>query len=558
MPGPRLRATFALLGAVVVVAGCTVPGPAPPTDRQPGSIDPPVVEQDPDGRGGGTLRIGLSVAPVSIDPRFVADDEGELVVGALFDPLVRLDERFQVVPAAAESWEIDASGTRFTFHLAEASFHDGTPVTAEDFRRAFARIADGGADPLSFLDHLLAPVVGADEARAGGELAGVEVVDERTLRIRLSDPHPRFLEILTNPALVPLPPAADDLEEFGRQPIGNGPFQLAEPRDGQPFLRLSRYADHPSPAELDEVLLQVYEGDPSRDRQWQDLLDGQLQVAEIPPDRLEEAEDRFGASEDGYTGPGLLTGTTSTVYLYGFDTTTPPFDDERIRRAVSLAIDRTALAEEVMSGTRLPATSIVPPPFPGAQPGACDHCRHDRFAARRLLAEAQADGVELESFTLDHQRGRTHAAIAERMAADIEEALAVEVRLAGRDLGPFVRAARAGELPVFRLGWSATEPGAGAWLYPLFHSSQIGVDNWSRFGDEEVDDLLEQARTSPLRSDALFAHRAAERRILAAAPAIPLLWYRHARVVTPEVEGLTWTALGRVDLAAVSLDPDAR
>jgi oligopeptide transport system substrate-binding protein len=558
-PAPT-SAGRSLLVLTLLAAGCTVTAPVDEPDPPAAPFDPPVAATDVDGPGGGTLRIGLSVDPVSIDPRFVVDEEGELIVDALFDPLVRLDQRLQVVPAAAERWEVDDDGTTLTFHLGDGRFHDGSPVTAADFKRSFDRIADGTADPGSYHAHLLDVVVGADRAQAeGGGLEGVEVVDDRTLVVRLDEPRPRFVETLTDPSLVPLPEAADqDVSAFGERPVGNGPFALAEPREREAFLRLSRVADHPRAPVLDEVLFQIYPDDPTRERQWQDLLDGQLQVAEVPAERLEDAVERFGLAEEGFTGPGLLDGITTTVYLYGFDTTAPPFDDDRVRRAISLAVDRQALADDVFGGARVPATALVPPSLPGAQPDACGHCRHDPGLARALLAEAAADGVTLERMTLAHNRGRTHAEVAERMAADIESALDVEVGLQAQDLQPFVRGVRSGQLPVFRLGWDANEPDGGGWLYPLFHSSQVGLDNLTRFADDEVDELLDEAARAPLRTDAVFANRAAERRILAEAPVMPLLWYRNNRVVGPEVEGLHYSPLGRIDLAAVSLDPDAR
>lgn len=496
--------------------------------------------------------MGLSGDPASIDPRFVTDAAGERVVGALFDPLVRLDERDNVVPAAAEEWEVLEDGASFRFHLREATFHDGEPVTAEDFKRTFDRIADGTADPPSFLAYLLEPVEGSEAAQLDGdELVGVEVEDERTLRIDLGAPQPGFLATLTHPSLVPLPAEADR-EGYSEQPVGNGPFAMPEPREAGAFLRLTRFEDHHDPAWLDEIVLQVY-GDEERDQQWQDLEDGVLQVSDVLPDRLEEAEELFGASSDGYRGPGLLTGVSGTAYLYGFDTTREPFDDPVVRQAISLSIDRDKLADEVMQGTRIAADSIVPPSLPGSQRGACDHCRHAPDEAVELLEEAE---IELESLTLTHTRGQTHAAIAESMAEDIEDALGIDAELEAEDLQPFVLSVRRGDVPFFWLGWEASEPDPGAFLYPLFHSSQIGLDNLSRFESEAVDELLEEAREAPSAAAAAPRYREAERRILEQAPMLPLLWHRHSVVVSPEVQDLYWTPLGRVDLARVWLDPD--
>jgi oligopeptide transport system substrate-binding protein len=545
----RSLTLVALLAAFV--AGCTTPAPetpvATPTPTAP-ETDEPTTD-----RAGGTLRLALGVDPGSIDPRFVVDEEGELVVGALFEPLVRFDDRFRVVPGAAERWEIDEDGRVLTFELREASYHDGTPVVAEDFVRAFSRITDGTAEPPSFLAYLLEPVQGAAEAQIeGGPLTGVEAVDASTLRLELTSPLPGFLRTLAHPSLVPVPVAADeDPDGFAEQPIGNGPFAMGGPREPDAFLRLTRFEDHHTPPLLDEVVLQVYPDDPSRDQQWSDLAEGQLQVADVPPGRLDEARETYGSSRDGYAGPGVLDGITSTVYLYGFDTTREPFDDPRVRRAVSLAIDRESLADDVMQGTRAPATAIVPPSIPGAAADACEHCRHDPEAARAELAAAE---VELEELQLTHNRGRTHTAIAEAMAGDLEEALGVTVDLQAEDLQAFVLGVRQGEFPFFRLGWEASDPDPGAYLHPLFHSSQVGIDNLSRYANEEVDRLLDSARAAADDRAAQAAYAEAERLVLEDAPVVPVLWYRHTKVVAPEVRDLRWSPLGRPDLARVWLD----
>lgn len=542
---------LALLLVLATLAACT--GEA--TEGPEGPADGEAVQEPDDSRAGGTLRIGLAVAPASIDPRFVEDAEGELVVDAVFDPLVRVDAQQRVVPAAAEQWESAEDGAVWTFRLREATFHDGSPVTAEDFARSFQRIADGTAEPPSFLAYLLEPVEGlARTQEEGGQLEGVEVVDERTLRLHLDHPSPGFLRTLSHPSLVPVPADADDdIEAFGRQPVGNGPFTVTEPVEPGGFVRLSRNADHHAEPLLDAVVFQVYPEDPEREEQWEDVRDGQLHVAEIAAGRIDEAVEIFGRSADGYRGPGLLSGITSTVYLYGLDTTAEPFGDPVVRRAVSLSIDRARIADEVFGGARRAADAIVPPPTPGSQAGVCNHCRHDPDRARELLVGAE---VELDELTLTFNLGSTHTAIAERMAADLEEALDVQVSLEGLELRPFLQAVRSGEATAFRLGLDPNAPDPGAYLRPLLHSEAIGIENLTRYADEEVDELLDRAVVTE-NDEAVELWQEAERRALDDVAVIPLLNYRHNRVVVEGVRDLYWSPFGRIDLARVWLDDTA-
>ncbi len=542
------------MAVVILLAACTsIEAPqrdGPVADAGSDELDP----EEPRERGG-TLRIGIGRDPRSIDPRFVADEPGEQVVAALFDPLVRLDDDLRVVPAAAEDWTISDDGRTFTFELREADFHDGTPVTASDFERTFSRIADGTADPRSFLAYLLEPVRGFERAQQrGGRLRGVRALDERTLRVQLREADPGFLSTLADPSLVPTPPAADeDPTAYGQRPIGNGAFEMSEAREPGAFLRLAGNSEHHDPPRLDEVVFQIYPDERGAERQWRDFEDDQLQVAELPIARRQEAVERFGTSEDGFTGPGVLDGITATTELYGFAVDVEPFDDPRVRRAVSLAIDRQALADEVLGGTRAPADAIVPPSLPGSQPNACEHCRHDPAAAREQLARS---GASLGALTLTHSESPTNAAVAERIALDVAAALDIEVDVEPLELQRFVRTVRRGEAAVFRLGWEAETPDPGAYLEPLFGSESIGIDNYTGYANERVDELLDQARVATVPATANARWRRAERQILDDAAAVPLLWDRLQRVVAPEVQGLTYSPLGRADLSEVWVEAE--
>ncbi|MFP4636303.1 MAG: ABC transporter substrate-binding protein, partial [Nitriliruptoraceae bacterium] len=363
-------------------------------------------------------------------------------------------------------------------------------------------------------------------------------------------------------------------------------------------IRLTAVDDHPSAALLDEVLFTIYPDDEAGDQQWEDLQEGQLHVGRIPVDRRAEVEARFGGSIDGYRGPGLIDGVSSSAYLYGFNVTEEPFDDPRLRRALSLAIDRESLAEDLLDGTRVAATSIIPPPFPGAQPDACEHCRHDPLTAVQLLEEvvddlaaeeeddATAEGEDgdedgddeaegddgdagsdaaqrpdpaelIGRIQLLHNRGATHTAIAERLADDIEQVLGLEVDFQAIGLQPFIRSVRAGDVPVFRMGWDVSGPDIDSYLWPLFHSSQIGRDNLTRYENPEVDELLERARATTDAEERLELYQQAERKILRDVPAIPVLWDRHRLAIALEVRGLEVSPYGRFTLEEAWLDPES-
>lgn len=548
----RPRRRLLALATTVLVAGSACV-PVDGTDAAVGRTAGPSRAPSSAPPTGGSLRVGLSAQPATLDPRFLIDPEGELVADAVFDGLTRLDSSLAVRPEAAEAWTADDGSTTWTFTLRDGVFHNGEPVDAAAFKRAFDRIADGRTDPPSPAAGLLRRIVGFEASQQEGvPLAGVEVVDPTTLRLRLSEPFTELPLLLTDPALAPVPEAADtDPRAFARRPIGNGPFALAAERGAPDFVRVRAVDDHPRRARVDEVVFQIYADDPGLSQQFADFEAGRLDVASVPPGDLRYARRTYGPSADGYTGPGVLTGESAALYYLGFNTTAPPFDDPVVRRAISLLIDRDAIARDTFLGTRSPADALTPPGLPGHRAGTCTWCRFSPDEARTLLAAREQPLPE--PLRLVHNAGRVHQSIAQGLADQIETVLDVAVEVVDQDLDDYVDRLDAGEMHIFRLGWEAPYPSASAMLEPLFRSDQPGPDNYTRYASPQVDDLLGRARAEPdlAARQALLAE--AEQLVLDDAPVAPVVFYRHGLAVADGVVGLRVTPMGGMDLATVSL-----
>ena len=498
------------------------------------------------GRGSATIRVGLGRDPASIDPRHLADDEGELVVRAVFDGLVDIQPDGSVAAAAATSWAIEDDGLTYRFLLRDDRFHDGTPVTAMDHAAALLRALDPDRAPF-FRQDLLAALLGADTVDAQDALAmgGIEVVGPRELVLRLARPDPLLLHRLADPVLVPLPSLAEtDPAAFALEPIGNGPFRMLGPREPGAFIRLTANAAHPRPPAIDGIVLQVYATDGDRQQRWADLLAGRLQITAIPPEQRDEARERFGVAFDGRRGHGLYEEPGASVYAYGFAIDVAPFDDPVLRRAVSAAIDREAMALQLEAAGVEPAVAILAPALGGAAI-ECAHCRYDPDLAAQSIADWRASlpaGAEEPPVTLTYPRGDGHVAIAERIAADVERVLALDVRLLSRDLGALVRVVTAGEAPLFRYGMRASLGGDAATLSLLDPAFRPGaMENWVRWSDPASVELLAALRAG---GDPQFA-RTLEAAVLDAAAVIPLLWFRPDLVVHPDVIGFHMDVTGR-------------
>lgn len=563
------RSPLLLVPFVLSVVACTstvdeaVPTTDPPAATSPGALP----ERAPT-----TVRVGLGVDPLSLDPRTVADPEGELVVRALFDGLVDVAPEGSVVPAAA-TWQVEDDGLTYRFTTRVERFHDGTRVTAQHHADALLAVFDPDRPPF-FREDLLADLRGAvpdvvpdDEAAAragegppeeeqpepspwGGPddivaAGGIEVVGDRELVLRLREPDPLLLYRLADPVLSPIPRAALlDPAGFAREPIGNGPFRMLGPREPGAFVRLTAHPTHPTPPRIDDLVLQVYADDAERTARWQDLLAGRLQIAAIPAAERDAARDRFGAATIPWGGSGLHEQPLAGLYAYGFVLDVAPTDDVDLRRAISASIDRVALAAALTSAGVAPADAILPPGIPGAVPD-CAHCRRDVTLARDLIAAWRArlpeDAAE-PRISLTYPRGGGHVAVAERVASDIERTLGLDVRLRARDFSVLVREVEAGAAPLFRVGLLASLQGRAAGVSVLDRAfAPGGPENWVRWDDPRTTALLGDwtPGTAPT------AVREIEAAILDSGAIVPLLWTRADLVVAPEVLGFRLDPTGR-------------
>lgn len=506
--------------------------------------------------GPGTLRWALGRDPTSLDPRLAVRDDDELLVDALFDSLTRLDSRLGAQPALATDWSSNDDATRFTFALdPDATWHDGQQVTAQDVVRGLSRIADGATEPTSVHAGLLRDVVGFELAQAGGPLRGVTAPDERTVQVDLVRPVPELPEILAHPALAPVPVAVEeDPARFGEAPVGNGPFELAEPWAHNQFLRLAPSATHPDPDAIEAIVFRIYGSDEDRSVRHADLLAGQIQVSQLPQGRRDDVEGAATASP-APVEVRLEDGLAETVSMLLLDTRQPLLDDERFRRGVSLLIDRGALADRT-DGAREPATSLVPPVLPGGRAVACPWCRHDPDTAERLITEvleeraaAQDDEQPATTITLQVSDDALHGTLADQLSAGLRR-FGLQVQVVRVAAGDYLEQAAEVQPAGIRLGWAPDEPTLRAWTDGLFGAGTTGarLTGWQ---PPALQDLLARAAASADPAERLDLWQEVEALALDTAVVAPVLFYRDDLLVAESVEGLDRDPFGNVDLARV-------
>ena len=532
-----------LLVAALLATACTPddadPGPAAtspgPLDGSPSASSPPPIFTETDA----VLTVAIQ-EPSTLDPMRLQDPGGVLVARQLFEGLVRWDPvEEEVVPAAARSWKVSDGGRTFTFKLQQGmSFHDGTPVTSEDFAFAFNRIAAKGN--ASDLAYTLEDVRGFTEVNQLGDaraMSGIKTPDAETLVIELTGAYYDFPVVLTHPSLVPVPRSAvTDQDRFLTTPVGNGPFHIAQSwAPGDPVLLKSFLGFYDTP-EIDGIRFLTY---PDAAASWLPFINGDIDIAEVPAGEIQAAREAYG--EQGFK-PFLAT------YAFGLNIDSPQLDDVRVRRAINKAIDRDTIIRTVYRGTMAPARGIVPQGMPGFIENICVNlCEYQPDAAKEVVRDLKAKDRKV---TVEFSGAEPHPQIARLVKKDLK-AVGFDVQVRSYAFPKYLKRLRSKDHAMYRLGWIAEYPTADAFLAPLFDAQS--PDNHSGFSSSKVDALLERARATASANKRVQLYISAEKAILDNIPIAPIgsfltHWAAHARV-----QGFVFDQTGGFDAIGIEL-----
>ena len=502
------------------------------------------------------LLIGVDADVTDLDPQIVTGVADFNTLLPLFEGLVDLDPRtLAPVAAVAESWSVSADGLVWTFRLRpEIRWTDGTPLTAATFVASWRRLLS----PTLAAEYasLLYPVANAAAFHRGQltdfNQVGLTAPDARTLRLRLSQPAPHLLESLALPPLFPVPvhviercgPAASRGNTWTRPAtfVSNGPFRLKEWRPGQ-VVAAEKNPAYRGAAEvrLKGVRIFTIENLDTEERMFRA---GQLHVVSaLPVTRIEtwQRENPAVLQRAPFLGTDF----------FRLNVTAPGLDDARVRRALSLALDRDLLVQRALRGTKLAARSLVPPGITGYAPAPSGTA--DPAAARRLFAEAgHPGGKDLPPLTILFNSSDQHRAVCEVVQDLWRRELGLEVRLENQEKKVVHDAQRAGTFQVLRSSWTADYPAAEAFLDVFTATSGNNHTHWVSADYDRLLADAAQINDATARAEVL---RRAEDLLLTEAPIIPLYHYVNFYLVHPSVHGWTPNPLDRRPLKQLWLEP---
>lgn len=499
---------------------------------------------------GGTFKYYIS-DPVAIDHYNLQESEGTQVGHVLFDSLVEWDwDKGDVKAKAAESWEINDDNTVFTFHLKDAKFHNGDPVTSESFKRGWQRLVDTTMTTPGEIGYHLAPVVGYDEMAAGEatELTGLTCPDDKTFVVTLKEPMADFLAVCCHPGLAPAPQAAiDDAANYLLAPIGNGPFMMDGKWESGQYINVKRFDDYygDKPA-LDAINFSIQK-DPKT--AYSELEAGNMDFCQIPTGRFAELTEKYGSSVDGYTiSPSrqTLAGAEASVYYLTVNLEDETMANKDLRHAIGLAINRQNIVDTLFEGVREPADNVFPPII-DKKGGSWEYAKYDPEAAKKIIDEKGLAGTTIK---LNYNSGGGHEDIMSCIQADLT-AVGLNVEQDTKEWAAYLQSLTDGDFQMGRMGWIADYPTLDNFIFPNFYST--ADNNYSRYNNPEVDAAIDDARKIADEDERKDAYRKINQMVADDMPIIPIMFYAHQHVASDRVNELYYNAQGIADLGHASL-----
>lgn len=482
------------------------------------------------------LNRGNSLDPESLDPHKTSTVNEAHVLRDLFSGLAMQDAKANVIPGAAESWAKSADGKTYTFKMrAGAKWSDGSPVTASDFVYSWQRLVDPAT--ASEYAYMLAPVVNAEDITAGKKKPdelGIKAIDDMTLEVQLNAPTPYFLEMLTHQSTYPVSKA--NIEKFGADFIkpgnlvSNGAYTLAEfvPNDHIKIVK------NPNFYEADQVKIDVVNFIPTEDKStaMKRFEAGELDMNDdLPTEQLAELRAKFGDQ--------IKIGPLQGTYYYVFKIKKAPWDNVKLRHAISEAIDRDYLAEKVWSNTMIPAYSFVPPGITGYETRPTEYAEKSQLdredEAKAVLTElgyGPDNPLKMEiRYNTNENHKNTAVAIQEQLRP-----LGVEVTLFNTDgKTHYGHLEQHGDFDVARAGWTADYQDPTNFL----DLCKTGAgNNYSEYSNKEYDDLMAKAAANADANGRMKDLSDAEAIGVARDLCVmPLLFYSYHNIVSNKIKG---------------------
>ncbi|MFA8439409.1 peptide ABC transporter substrate-binding protein [Pueribacillus sp. YX66] len=490
------------------------------------------------------LRINNSSEPGSLHPGTAQGTHDSWMLEHAFEGLTKKTPEGEIVDGMAEKWDRSEDGLTWTFHIKDdVKWSNGDPVTAEDFEYAWKYALH--PETASQYAYQLYYLAGAEEFNSAEneadyaeleENVGVKAVDEKTLEVTLGEPTPYFLDLTAFYTYYPVnknvqeenPDWALEAESY----VSNGAFKLTEwkHKESMTLEKNEHYYDKDK-INLDEVQMVMIEDENTA---WQMYQADELDLAYPLPNDI-QGELVNSNNEEFHNAPDLA------LYYYNLNNDVKPFNNPKVRKALSMAIDRKSLVEHVVQGGQKPALSIIPPGIPDVsgdfQENTGELFKEDVEEAKKLLEEGlKEEGMnKMPEFTILYNTLEAHKKIAEAIQEMWRKNLEVEVKLENAEFQVKIDREKAGDYDISRAGWIGDYVDPMTFLDLWVTDGPHNDANWS---NAEYDELIKKAKTTMDEKDRADAMHKAEEVLIDEMPVIPIYFYTKPYTVKPHVKGV--------------------
>lgn len=517
-----LRKSLVVLAAALVLAGCgnRVQRPACPVGKV-------------------CLEYGNNAEPLTLDPQKSNLIDEAAIISDLIVGMTTDAPDGSPTPAMATSWETSTDGLVWTFHMRDAVWSDGVPVTADDFVYAYRRIlAPKTASIYAYLVYLLKNGQAVNEGKASPDTLGARALDAHTLQLTLEHPAPYLPEIMKHQSFFPVPRHAiekygDAWVEPGRY-VGNGPFRLVSWELGNRI----QVAKNPKFWDAANVCIDRINYYPTPDLVSAErrVQRGELDInTSFQSNRLAHMNEVM----PGYARPHT---SLATSYLSFNTRTVKALQDKRVRRALSEAIDREFITRKLMRAGQIPAYSFVPPGTSNYTAGpktawAAMPLVQRQIEAKALLAQAGYTAKHPLKLEIKTQNLTDALLLTEAVQADWR-AIGVDATIAQNDTSIAFAAYRNRDFQVGTMSWYADFNDPVTFLGLL--KSDVGAQNYGDYRNPAYDALLAQSdqEADAGKRAALLAR--AEQVMLDDEAMAPIYFVVNRNIVNPKITG--WVA----------------
>ena len=484
------------------------------------------------------FHLGNGAAPKDLDPQIVTGVPESRIMYALFEGLVMADPKtLAPIPGVAESWEVSNNGLTYTFKLNKnAKWHNGDTVTAHDFVYSWMRELSPGLGA-EYAYTLF--VLKNGEAFNKGEVkdfsqVGVKAIDDHTLKVDLAGPTPYFLKLLSHQSTFPVHKAT--IEKFGKMEtagtkwtragnhVGNGPFQLSDWQLNK-VIKVKKYAGYWDAAKVRLNEIHFY-AIPSIEVEERTFRAGQLHAT------YEVGAEKIAYWKKKENSPLRITAYLGTYY-YRMNVTRPPLDNLKVRKALSMSIDREAITKYVTKAGQIPTYSFVPPNTGGY------NSRHkvegNVEKAKKLLAEAgYPEGKGFPKIEILYNTLELHQSVAEAIQQMWKKNLGINVVLTNQEWKVYLDSQRKLNYYLSRAGWIGdyTDPNTFMDMWVT-----NGGNNQTGWSNKEYDRLIAQAAVTGDEIQRMELFQQAEKILLEEQPVLPIYTYVKKRLFHPSVKG---------------------